>query len=308
MIYTLTLNPALDRTVVVKKLVEEDTVRVVSETRYAGGKGIDVSRVISELKAQSIALGLVGGYSGLELEGRLINDGVMIDFVHLAEETRTNIILKEEETGRQYVISAPGPNVQPHEIGELYRRFKALSDVSYMVMSGSLPRGVNKDIYGQLILTFRGKRPFIVLDADGETLRRSLAFKPNMIKPNVFELSRLVGKEVTSEKEIVEAAEQLNREGIEIVLVSRGKDGLILSVAGVRLKAVGPEVEVKSPVGAGDSVVAGFVLAHSQGKPLEECLRLGCACGTATVTTPGTELCHYDTVMEILPEVEIFEI
>ncbi len=305
MIYTLTLNPALDRTIVVDKLVEEDTVRIRSETKYAGGKGIDVSRVIRELKAQSVALGLVGGYSGLELEGRLINDGVMIDFVHLAEETRTNIILKEEKTGRQYVISAPGPNVQPHEIGELYRRFKALTDVSYMVMSGSLPKGVSRDIYGQLILTFRDKRPFIVLDADGDTLKRSLAFKPNMIKPNVFELSRLVGREIMSENEILEAADQLNREGIEIVLVSRGKDGLILSTSGTRLKAVGPAVEVKSAVGAGDSVVAGFVLAHSLGKPIEECLRLGCACGTATVTTPGTELCHYDTVMEILPLVRV---
>ncbi len=305
MIYTLTLNPALDRTLVVKRLVEEDTVRILSETRYAGGKGIDVSRVIRELKSQSVALGLVGGYSGLELEGRLINDGVMIDFVHLAEETRTNVILKEEETGRQYVISASGPNVQPHEIGELYRRFKALTDVKYMIMSGSLPKGVSKDIYGQLILTFRNTRPFIVLDADGDILRRSLAFKPNMIKPNVFELSRLVGREIASEDEILRAASELNREGIEIVLVSRGKDGLILSTQETKLKAVGPEVEVKSAVGAGDSVVAGFVLAHSQGKNLEECLRLGCACGTATVTTPGTELCHYDTVMEILPKVEI---
>jgi len=308
LIYTLTLNPALDRTLVVKKLVEEDTVRIILETKYAGGKGIDVSRVIHELKGQSIALGLVGGYAGLELEGRLINDGVMIDFVHLAEETRTNIILKEEETGKQYVISASGPNVKPHEIGELYRRFQALTDVTYMIMSGSLPKGVSRDIYGQLILTFKDKRPFIVLDADGDTLKRSLAFKPTMIKPNVFELSRLVEKEINSEDEIVKSATELNEQGIEIVLVSRGKDGLLLSTHDTKLKAVGPEVEVKSAVGAGDSVVAGFVLAHSQGKSLEECLRLGCACGTATVTTPGTELCHYDTVMEILPKVEITEL
>ncbi len=305
MIYTLTLNPALDRTLVVRKLVEEDTVRIISESRYAGGKGIDVSRVIRELKAQSIALGLIGGYSGLELEGRLINDGVMIDFVHLSEETRTNVILKEEETGKQFVISAPGPNVKPHEIGELYRQFRSLTDVTYMIMSGSLPKGVSKDIYGQLILTFKDKKPFIVLDADGDTLKRSLAFKPNMIKPNVFELSRLVGKEVKNEEEILKAATELNWQGIEIVLVSRGKDGLILCTKEVKLKAIGPKVEVKSAVGAGDSVVAGFVLAHSRGESLEECLRLGCACGTATVTTPGTELCHYETVMEILPEVEI---
>lgn len=307
LIYTLTLNPALDRTLEVRKLEKEDTNRIVSESRYAGGKGIDVSRVIRELKSHSIALGFVGGYSGLELEGRLINDGVMIDFVHLSEETRTNIILKVKETGSQYVISAPGPTVKPQEIGELYNRFSQLKDVTYMVMSGSLPRGLKPDIYGQLMLTFRGKRPFVVLDADGETLKRNLAFKPDMIKPNAFELSRLVGRELTAETEIVRAAQELNQQGIDIVLVSRGKDGLILCSGDKILKAKGPEVEVESAVGAGDSVVAGFVLAHSRGEPLEECLRLGCACGTAAVTTPGTELCHYETVHKLLPMVEIEE-
>jgi 6-phosphofructokinase 2 len=305
MIYTVTLNPALDRFIVVEQLLAEDTSRILSETAYAAGKGIDVSRVIRELGGQSVALGLVGGYDGLQLEGLLINAGVMTDFTRISGETRTNIILREQAKGRQYAISAAGPDIKATEIGMFYQHVNHIRDMDYLILSGSLPRGVSPNLYGQLILAAKKKGAFIVLDADGSALHEALDFQPNCIKPNNYELSRLAERELETESEILGFCEQIHRRGIAYILVSRGKAGLLLSSAEHKIKAVAPPVEVDSTVGAGDSVVGGFVLAHSLGKDLADCLRLACAAGTATAQTPGTELCHRTDVEAILSKVEL---
>lgn len=308
MIYTVTLNPALDRAITVDRLTEDDTIRILHETYYAAGKGIDVSRVIRELDGQSVALGTIGGYDGLHLEGLLINAGVMTQFTKISNETRTNIILRERSTDRQFVISATGPEVNAAEIGQFYNNVLEIQDMNYLVMSGSLPRGVTPNIYGQLILAGRKKGAFIFLDTDGEALKESINFLPAIIKPNINELNRLVGRELRGESEILESCDSIHRMGVPNVLVSRGKDGLIFSSKEKKIKAVAPPVEVESTVGAGDSAVAGFILAHSQGKDLIECVRLACAAGTATAQTPGTELCHRTEVEEILPLVNIMSL
>ena len=305
MIYTVTLNPALDRAVDVERLLVDDTTRILSETHYAAGKGIDVSRVIRELGGQSIALGLVGGYDGLQVEGLLINAGVMNSFTRISGETRTNIILKEKTTGQQFMISAAGPEINAAEIGQFYQRVVQIQDMSYLVLSGSLPRGVTPNLYGQLILAGREKGGFVLLDADGRALKESIEYHPTAIKPNRFELSRLIGKDLESESDILSACEEIHERGIPYVLVSRGKEGLILSTVERKVKAIAPPVEVESTVGAGDSVVAGFVLAHARGKDLTECVRLACAAGTATAQTPGTELCHRAGVEKMLPLVQV---
>ena len=152
MIYTVTLNPALDRSIVVEQLLAEDTTRILSETPYAAGKGIDVSRVIRELGGQIVALGLVGGYDGLQLEGLLINAGVMTDFTRISSDTRTNIILREQAKGRQYAISAAGPEIKATEIGMFYQHVNQVREMDYLILSESLPRGVLPNLYGQLIL------------------------------------------------------------------------------------------------------------------------------------------------------------
>jgi len=305
MIYTVTLNPALDRSIVVDKLTEDDTNRIKRERFYAAGKGIDVSRVVRELGGNSIALGLVGGYDGLHLEGLLINAGVTTDFTKISQETRTNLILKEQATGRQFVISASGPEINASEIGHFYQRFQQIPTMEYLVMSGSLPRGVTHNLYGQLITAGRKKGAFIFLDSDGKALKESINFQPTGIKPNIHELSRLVGRDLEGEAEIIAACEEIHAMGVPHVLVSRGRDGMILSTEGHKIKAVAPPVEVKSTVGAGDSAVAGFILAHSQGKNLTECICLACAAGTATAQTHGTELCHRAEVERLLPLIDI---
>jgi 6-phosphofructokinase 2 len=305
MIYTVTLNPALDRAIIVNRLLDDDTTRVISEQYYAAGKGIDVSRVIKELGGQSVALGLIGGYNGLHLEGLLINAGVMTQLTKISHETRTNIILKEKESGKQFVISAKGPDINPVEIGQFYNHVLSITDMDYLVLSGSLPPGVTPNIYAQLILAGRNKGAFIFLDADNNALQESINFLPTGIKPNIHELSRLTGRQLNTDTEIIDACKTLHEKGIKYILVSRGKQGLLFSGDEQIIKAATPPVEVESPVGAGDSAVAGFILAHSTGKSLPECVRLACASGTATAQTPGTELCHKEDVEKLLPLVDL---
>lgn len=305
MIYTVTLNPALDRAINVDRMLDDDTIRVISEQHYAAGKGIDVSRVIKELGGQSVALGLIGGYDGLHLEGLLINAGVMTQLTKISHETRTNIILKEESSGKQYVISARGPDVDPVEIGQFYNHILSITDMDYLVLSGSLPPGVSPNLYGQLILAGRNKKSFIFLDADNIALQEAINFIPTGIKPNIHELSRLTGRHLKTDHEIIDACRSLHLKGIKYILVSRGKQGMLFSSREQVIKAVAPPVDVESTVGAGDSAVAGFILAHSMGRSITECVKLACASGTATAQTPGTELCHREDVEKLLPLVDL---
>lgn len=308
MIYTLTMNPALDRALTVAELTPDDTARVTEETFYAAGKGIDVSRVIKELGGSSVALGLVGGYDGLHLEGLLLNAGVLSDFTPIGGETRTNILLREASSGRHFAISASGPQVTAAEIGALYEKIRGLREPEYVVMSGSLPRGVNVEFYGQVILAARARGAVTIVDADGDALRAAITHAPCLIKPNIHELARLAGRTLEGEAEILAAARELLARGIGEVLVSRGRQGLLLCSPMQVLKAVGPEIEAQSTVGAGDSVVAGFVLARSRGLEAGECLRWAAAAGAGTAMTPGTELCHRQDVERLLPQIEVSDL
>jgi len=178
-------------------------------------------------------------------------------------------------------------------------------NMEYLILSGSLPRGVTPNLYGQLILAGKKKNAFIVIDTDGKSLRESIEYQPTCIKPNTYELSRLAERELQTESEIMGFCEKIHQKGIPYILVSRGRKGLLLSSVKQKIKAFAPPLEVDSTVGAGDSVVGGFVLAHFRGKDLADCARLACAAGTATAQTPGTELCHRAGVEAILPRVEL---
>lgn len=306
MIYTITLNPALDRTIELEGLVVDDANRILREARYAGGKGIDVSRVIAELGGESVALGFIGGYDGLELEGRLINEGVLCDFTRIGEETRTNIILVDRKNKTQIMLNAAGPKITPAEIGLFFEKIRSLPhDAEFVVVSGSVPPGVNTNIYAQLITTLKGMGIRVVLDADGELLRRGYKAGPFLIKPNIHEFQRLTGIESTDIDDLWEAARHITEGGIEIVLISMGPKGIIGVTRDEALRAIPPQVEVVSPVGAGDSAVAGFVYAVAKGMDFRESLILATAAGTAAVKTPGTELCKVKDVAKIRREITI---
>ncbi len=306
MIYTLTLNPALDRTLLVENLAFEDSNRVKKELRYAGGKGIDVSRVINELGGNSIALGFVGGYDGMELEGRLINEGINCDFVKIADETRINVFIKNKEDGKRTSLHAKGPKVSPSELALLYNKIKDLNPVpSWFVMSGSLPLGVSNNIYTQLTRLLRNKITKVFLDSDGMPLKKGLASIPFAVKPNAFELERLAGKKLKNQKQIITFGMKLIEKGISYVLISLGEKGMILVSKNEVLKGVSPRVKEKSTIGAGDSSVAGFIYAYERNKQISDCLKMAVSCGTATVLTPGTALCKKEDVKRIIKKVRI---
>jgi 6-phosphofructokinase 2 len=306
MIYTITLNPALDRTMEVDGLVVDDANRILREERYAGGKGIDCSRVIEELGGKSTALGFIGGYDGLELEGRLINEGVLCDFTRIGGETRTNIILSNRRAKTQILLNAAGPRITPAEIGLFFQRIRSLGrDAEFVIISGSVPPGVNHNIYAQIITTLKGKGIRVALDADGELLRHGYKAQPWVIKPNIHEFQRLTGVKSTEIGGLLTKARQFVEEGIEICLVSMGAKGLLGVTKDEAYVAIPPQVQVVSQVGAGDSTLAGFIYALTKKKSFRESLILASAAGTAAVMTAGTALCKKRDVERIKKDIKI---
>jgi len=309
MIYTVTLNPALDRTIWIDELQQEDVNRIHREENYAGGKGIDVSRMIQILGGDSIALGFLGGYTGLEIEGILLNEGIAHDFVRTSEETRTNIIIHETKNGKELKFSASGPEIQPAELGLLIQKIDSLKpSPSFVVISGSIPVGLNAGIYTQLTLAFEKLGARVVLDADGDALRKGIKATPYIIKPNVKELSRIIGSEPKSKDEFVGASRKLLSGELEIVVLSAGSSGLYVVQKDSAFRTIPPEVEAVNTVGAGDAVVAGLVWGLETGVSLKDSAILGTACGTATVLSEGTAMGSRETIEKLLREIDIEEI
>jgi 6-phosphofructokinase 2 len=210
------------------------------------------------------------------------------------------------ETRRQTRIDAPGPQISKEELNSLIEKLQSIQPKpDFLVFAGSVPPGVPKTIYHRLIAMAKQNGIKTVLDCDGEWLEEGIKAVPCIIKPNVHEAQQLLGTELTDEAGIIEAVKQFISRGIEIVVVSRGKDGLIISDGVETLKVTSPPVEVSSTVGAGDSAIAGLLLKLSKGESLEEAARLAVAAGTATALTPGTELCHREDVEKLLPMVEV---
>ncbi len=306
MIYTLTLNPSLDRTIYVERLARDDKNIILHDEYYAGGKGIDVSRVIKALGGQTAITGLSGGYDGAYLEGILINEGLTIDFVRIAGDTRTNIIIHCVSTKEQFSINAPGPVISPAELGILYDRLKCLSPKpSFFVASGSIPRGLSSDVYNQLGSPLSSAGVKVVVDTDGDALKSAISIPPFMVKPNIHELERLTGHRLSGIDDIAREAKRLTKTGIKYVVVSMGKEGLIVAGKDELFRVIPPEVRVVTTTGAGDATVAGIVFSLDKGKGIKEAARFGAACGTATTISPGTATMRREDMERILGEVAV---
>ncbi len=305
MIYTITLNPALDRTIWIDSIREDVSNRILEEKSYAGGKSIDVSKVLKNFGVDNIALGFVGGFAGRELEGRLLNEGIQSDFVRVSGETRTNIIIHENATGRQLAFNARGPEVEPHELMQLIERVENLQSPEIVAIGGSLPPGVSPEIYRKIITVAKRLKAKVVLDVDGSALKVGIQAKPDIIKPNIHELSELVGRELSELEDIRAAARELNKGGVGIVLVSMGSKGILMVKNGLECLAVPPNVQIRNTIGAGDSAVAGFVFGIVIGKDLKRSLMYAVTSGTATTLSVGTALCQEDDFKEILPQVKL---
>ena len=306
MIYTITLNPALDHFIEVDDLVVDDANRVNAECLYAGGKGIDVSRALRHLGTDSTALVFIGGHNGNIMVDLLKTEGVTCYFTPIAQETRRNIIICAGRRRTQTMLNAPGPSVTREEWRGFLTHLKLLDlRGAYVVASGSLCRGVPADAYYQIVSLVQAHGARAILDADGACLRAGLKAKPFAIKPNLKELRRALGRPLQTEREILAAAAALNRAGVSVVMVSRGRRGLLVVSDGERIRAVPPPVKVRSTVGAGDSAVAGFVFGHAGGKSLEECARFAAAAGTAATLAPGNLLCRSRDVLRLMPRIQV---
>ena len=308
MIATITLNPCLDEHVTVHGLMVDESNRLTSLHHYAGGKGIDVSRAIHEMGGRTIAYGFVGGHEGRTLEILLDKEGVPFSFTPIKQETRTNFIITDTKTSQQTRINAPGPHISKEELERFYRKVREIHpEPDLMVVSGSIPPGVPANIYYDIVLEAKGYGVRTILDSEGLWLEEGIKAKPYLIKPNVHEVGELLKRELATEEAIIKAALNLVEMGIEVVVISRGRDGIIAATKENIVKAVPPPVKVRSALGAGDCTIAGLALKLAYGEPLIEAYRLAVAMGTAAVLTPGTELCHRADVEQLLPQIKVWE-
>lgn len=282
--------------------------RIVHEGRYAAGKGIDVSKVLTVLGTPNVALGFVGGFAGEELEGQLLNSGVSCNFVRISGETRTNVIVNEEGTQRQVIFNAKGPVIQPYELMRLIRKIENLSDMDFLTISGSLPEGIHPVVYRQIVTLAKSKGAMVILDADGEALKGGVEGGPDAIKPNEHELSGLVGRELSAFDETLKAALEVLDRGVPLVLVSLGKKGALFVKKGLRLLAIPPKVQAKNTVGAGDSFVAGFIHGWREKQDPAWALKCAVAAGTATTLMPGTALLTKEAFDDVFHKVELKEV
>ena len=306
MIATITLNPSLDRTVIVDGLKVNESNRWTSVHHYAGGKGIDVSRAIHEMGGQTIAYGFIGGDEGRTLEVKLDEEGVPFSFTPIEQETRVNFIIADTRASQQTIINAPGPHISKRELGRFLKKLRGIyPSPELMVASGSVPPGVPIDIYYTIVQEAKSHRVRTILDSAGQWLEEGIKAKPYLIKPNIREAEELLRTELPTEEAITKAVLNLIEMGVEIAVISRGEDGVIAATRDGMFKAVPPPVKVRSAVGAGDCTIAGLALKLARGEPLIEACRLAVAMGTAAVLTPGTELAHRADVEKLLPQIKV---
>lgn len=283
MIYTVTCNPALDLAVRLDGLQIGGLNRTAGATLVAGGKGVNVSRVLGELGERNVALGFVAGGNGVMLESALQQMGVETAFIRLPEgQTRINVKLYGET---ETELNAPGPVVRRQQIEGLLSELSRLKDDTLLCLCGSLPPGMGADSYARMLAAVTGVRT--VVDTSGEALLCALSERPWLVKPNRDELAALVGRGLPTLDDVIEAAEWLRGKGAQNVLVSLGKDGALLCAEGKRLYQPAPDGKVIGTVGAGDSLVAGFAAGWQRHADMAQALRLGVACGSATACAEG---------------------
>ena len=297
MIYTVTFNPALDYIVNMDNLKLGETNRSTSEMILSGGKGINVSIVLKNLGFDNVALGFVAGFTGEEIENGTRKLGITTDFIHLKEGlSRINVKLKANE---ETEVNGTGPIISEDELNALYGKLENLKKDDILVLAGSVPNTLPQDIYEKIMEMLQDKGIKIVVDATKDLLLNVLKYKPFLIKPNNHELSEIFGVEIKTEQEIIDYAKKLQDKGARNVLVSRAGDGAILIAEnGDIYKSPAPKGKVINSVGAGDSMVAGFIAGYLKNNSYEEAFKTGVASGSASAFSKY--LAKKEEILEIL--------
>jgi len=289
MIITICLNPAIDKTIEIRDFKVNSVNRVSASRLDAGGKGINVSKMIDKLGGKSTVIGVLAGSSGRFIKEQLDLMNIENEFIFVEGETRTNIKIVDSINGFNTDINEAGPNISDKAIDEvLDKTIVAANEDTILVLAGSVPANVSKDIYKRMIAAAKSKGAKTILDADGELLRQGLEAGPYMIKPNIHELGVLFNKEISSPQEAIGFAKELFSYGVEIIVISLGSEGSVLMTKDKTLLVDGLKVEVISTVGAGDAMVASLALAIERQYSMEEAIVLATAASAASVMTPGT--------------------
>ena len=306
MIYTVTLNPAIDKTVVIENLRTGTVNRVATVREDAGGKGINVSKCLKNLGVDSVAAMILAGEAGKRLENMLADLVIPVLPVWAEGENRTNLKIIDPVKGENTDINEPGPVVTPEVLEKLRKTLgERIKEGDILILSGSLPAGVDRNLYGQWTAYFRKKGVCVYLDADGEPMQKGMAALPYMIKPNNDELAALTGKESLSKEQMLAESKRLQKSGIREIVISLGSDGALFLNEDGCYYAKGLKVPVKSTVGAGDSVVAAAAYGQVKNLSREERIRLCVAIGAASVMQSGTQPPEAALVWELAKGVQI---
>lgn len=300
MVYTVTFNPAIDYVMFTDEMKKGRVNRSNSEEIYFGGKGINVSLVLKELGIPSKALGFVAGFTGDAIENGIREKGIETDFVHLKNGfSRINVKIKSDD---ETDLNGQGPKIDDEALGELFDKLSEIKDGDTIVLAGSIPNTLPSDIYERILGTLSDRLVKTVVDATKDLLLNVLKYKPFLIKPNNYELGEMFGVTLTTDEEIAEYAERLRKMGARNVLVSMAGDGaLLLDENGNTHRCGVCKGTVKNSVGAGDSMVAGFI-AGSQNGDFDYALKLGTATGGATAFSDG--LAQKDEIYRLLEQLQ----
>lgn len=310
MIYTVTLNPALDKTVEIPSLTVDSVNRITAMRTDPGGKGINVSKVIDKLGKKSIATGILGGDTGNAIQSALKAMGLETSFRFVEGETRTNLKVIDPVNHTNTDINEPGVTVSEEILNEVLQELLTKVEAGdIVVLSGSLPKGSPRNTYNTWVKECKKAGAKVILDADGDLLAAGIEASPYLIKPNNHELSGLLGRTLKTPKELEAAARELmEKNGIAKIVVSMGGEGALYVTEKETVYAEGLKVPVGSTVGAGDSVVASLAVAEEGGMSLEETVRLSTATGAANVMCSGTQAAEYDVIEELIPKVVLHRI
>lgn len=281
MIYTLTFNPALDYVIKVSDYQEGIVNRTSEEKFLSGGKGINVSTVLTNLGIDNIALGFIAGFTGNIIENMLTELKVNCDFIRLDNGfSRINVKIKAQ---KETEINGQGPVIDETAMKELYKKLDHIQDDDFLVLAGSVPKTLPDSIYCDIMEYLKEKNLKIIVDTIGELLTNVLKFRPFLIKPNNFELGEIFDKTIKTDEEIIECARKLQKMGARNVLVSLGADGaLLVTEDGQILRSAAPKGTVVNTTGAGDSMVAGFIAGYIEKNDYEYALALGISAGSAS--------------------------
>ncbi|HDJ6643515.1 TPA: 1-phosphofructokinase [Staphylococcus aureus] len=300
MIYTVTFNPSIDYVIFTNDFKIDGLNRATATYKFAGGKGINVSRVLKTLDVESTALGFAGGFPGKFIADTLNNSAIQSNFIEVDEDTRINVKLK---TGQETEINAPGPHITSAQFEQLLQQIKNTTSEDIVIVAGSVPSSIPSDAYAQIAQITAQTGAKLVVDAEKELAESVLSYHPLFIKPNKDELEVMFNTTVNSDEDVIKYGRLLVDKGAQSVIVSLGGDGAIYIDKEISIKAVNPQGKVVNTVGSGDSTVAGMVAGIASGLTIEKTFQQAVACGTATAF--DEDLATRDAIEKIKSQVTI---